>query len=513
MTDASGPLDIAGATVTGLRWRYATTLVAVGTQVVYTAVLSRLLTPAAFGLMAIASLAVTFSRYFALMGVGHAIVQREEIDRDHLRAGMAIALASGLAAAGILWLVAPWIAGLFQKPGAAPLLRVLGLGFVPLGIASVPQSILRRQLAFRDVVVLETIGFVLGYAGVGITAGVLGAGVWSLVAATLSAQVLVAVALVVRVRPPLLPSVRLQPYRDLLSFGMGLSVFQFLHFGGNNLDTFTIGRVGTAATLGQYNRAYFLVIMPLEHLTAGLAEILFPGFSRIQADRERLRRVYRDAFAVAAALLVPTCVGIAIAGSDLVRAVLGDQWELAASLMGWIGAAAAFHVLTRVATSMTTAAGQIASMVRLQVVHLVVLAGALFAAALVGEAWAFAAALLAGEITRHLLYVVLTTRTLGYTRDDLLRSYRPAVAASAVVALAIVLMRQLVTALGAGPGFRLAAQVLAGAAGLLIAIRLPMLRKVRHEIASRLTATVAGSSRARRVVALALGPPRVEGQP
>ncbi len=509
MTLPEDAIDIADATVRGLRWRYATTLVMAITQIGYTAVMSRLLTPAAFGLLAIASLVITFSSYFALMGVGHALVQREHIDRDHLRAGMAIGLVAGFAVAGLLWLGAPWITALFDKPDATPYLRVLGLTFIPSGLGAVPDSILRRDLEFRDIALFEVAALVVGYPLVGITSAALGAGVWSLVAAALTAEVVSTLLLLWRVRPPSVPVLRAQPYRDLLGFGAGLSAFQFMHFGGNNLDTLAIGRFGTAATLGQYNRAYYLVIVPLEYATAGLAEVLFPGFSRIQSDRQRLRRVYRDAFAVAAALLVPTCVGIAIAGRELVLVVLGGQWELAASLMSWIGAAAAFHVLSRIALSMTTAAGRIGAMVRLEAVHLLSLVAALgWAAFVVRQPWAYAAALCFGEVVRHVLYAGLTARTLVYTREDVVRSYRPAVVASAIVAAAIGGTRWGLLGLGLPVAVTLAGEVAAGVVGLMVAIRLDTLHLVRAEIADRLHVEAPDASLPTRLVGRALGIPR-----
>ncbi len=74
-------------TLHGVSWSYATTVGTIVVQLGSTAVLARALGPAAFGLIAMANIALRFGQYFSQMGVAQAIVQRKVLEVQHLRAG------------------------------------------------------------------------------------------------------------------------------------------------------------------------------------------------------------------------------------------------------------------------------------------------------------------------------------------------------------------------------------------------------------------------------------------
>ena len=133
----------------------------------------------------------------------------------------------------------------------------------------------------------------LGYLVVGIGLALLGAGVWSLVAAALVSSGSQAVWQYALVRHPVRPVLRWKPYREVCGYGMRLSGAHLLDYVGSNLDTFTVGRFASTAVVGQYSRAYYLAFQPFRnYLTQALTTVLFPHLSRVQHDSARLRRAY-----------------------------------------------------------------------------------------------------------------------------------------------------------------------------------------------------------------------------
>jgi lipopolysaccharide exporter len=81
------------ATWKGLQWTYGASIVGALLQVGYTAAMGRLLTPADFGLLAIALVFLRFGQYFAQMGVGPALVQAPEMSDRKIRTAFNINLA------------------------------------------------------------------------------------------------------------------------------------------------------------------------------------------------------------------------------------------------------------------------------------------------------------------------------------------------------------------------------------------------------------------------------------
>ena len=78
--------SLTASTLRGLKWTYLATIVGAIVQVSITAVMSRLLTPAEYGVVAAAGLFMRFSSYFSEMGVGQALVQKPSLSEDDVRA-------------------------------------------------------------------------------------------------------------------------------------------------------------------------------------------------------------------------------------------------------------------------------------------------------------------------------------------------------------------------------------------------------------------------------------------
>lgn len=477
--------NLTAASAVGLKWTYGATAAGALMQLAYTAVMARLLDPEAFGLLTIGQLVINFGFYFSQMGIGQALIQREEVSTDHIRASFTSSVLLGVTATGVCWMVAPLIGALFNTPEATAIVRAFGFMFLLRGLGQTASNLLRRQMRFRELELTRTAAFFLGYLVIGIGLGLAGAGVWSLVAAVVAAQGMGAALAYGCSRHPLRPILRWEAYRPLLAYGSRFSLSNFLDFLSTNLDTFAVGRYASTASLGLYNRAFYLVQLPLSQLLHGLSRVLLPGFSRIQADLERLRATYLGVVSVGATLLVPICAGVAVAAPELVLTVLGDQWTAAVPVVPILAAAVAFSVLSRFAGIVFDATDALKQKLLLQLISLALLA-ALLGLAIGRGLWAFAAALALAEAGRHALFIGLLRRVISLRARDIAAAYLPAMAAAAVVAGTIAAVRIGVTAVALPVVVALLAEIAAGAVGLLLALRLPPSAGVRRELRYRL---------------------------
>jgi O-antigen/teichoic acid export membrane protein len=520
--DATPP-GPAGSTLTaraasGLRWSALGYAALMAANVAYTVTISRLLDPVAFGLMALAQIVVLFAQFFVRMGLASALVQKPVLSKDDVRAASTAGVAVGVACFAVVWVLAPVISGVFRAPELSSVLRLLGISFLFEGLSMVGIGLLRRQLRFRELSTITVGTYVLGYVVVGIGMALLGAGVWSLVVGALVSSGSQAVWQYALLRHPILPVLRWQPYREVCGYGMRLSGAHLLDFAGSNLDTFTVGRVASTAVVGQYSRGYYLAVQPLRsYLTQALTLVLFPHLSRIQQDQARLRRAYLSMLMLGGLVVFPVCAGIAVSAPELVRVVLGPQWGLAATLVPWFALAAGCSVISALSQTVAEARAELNRSLAVQGAYVVAL-GAFLAVAVGYRShgiWVFAAAVVAAEILRHVGYLVLMRRIVGYTITEVWASYAPAAFASGGVALAVALTRSvLVDAVPTLVAFT--AQVAAGALALSLCIRVCPLPAIRRELRMRLTAAGAlggiGGLR-RRLAPLVLGRPEREPEP
>src|SRR6266540_312368 len=308
--------NLTAQTASGLRWSYVGTAALMVANLAYTAIISRLLGPVAFGLMALANLVVLFAQYFVRMGIASALVQRPTLSRDEVRAASTAGLAFGAFCFGAVWLLTPLICGLFHQPALSPVLRVLALSFLPEGWSMTGIGLLRREHRFRELSIIMAGTYVLGFLVVGVGLAIAGAGVWSLVAAALVSNASQAVWQYALLRHPVRPPARLEPYRAICGYGMRLSGAHVMDYVGGNLDTLVVGRFTGTAVLGQYSRGYLLVFQPLGwYLSQALTSVLFTSLSRIQQDTARLRKAFLSVLELVAVLLFPLCAGMAAAAA------------------------------------------------------------------------------------------------------------------------------------------------------------------------------------------------------
>jgi len=292
---------------------------------VFFVILSRLLTPEAFGLVALASIFTDFVEIFLDQGTSVAIVQRAEVEREHLDTAFWISILTGIlltagsiAASGLL-------AAFFHEPRLAPVLSVLSLSFILNALSGTQIAILQRKLAFKKLAARSLTATTVGGV-VGVSMAFAGFGVWSLVAQSLARGLAAAVVLwrASDWRPGF--SVSRKHYKELFSFGVAVVGNNVLNIVVRHSDDFLIGYYLGPTLLGYYTVGYQLLLIIIRLVTEITNTVAFPTFSRIQHQPERTRRAFYNVTQYTSLLAFPVFIGLATLAPEFVPAVFGEQW-------------------------------------------------------------------------------------------------------------------------------------------------------------------------------------------
>ncbi|MCA9972596.1 MAG: lipopolysaccharide biosynthesis protein, partial [Anaerolineales bacterium] len=321
------PKSLIDRALGGMVWMYSGNAVFVILRGIVLVVLARLLTPEEYGLVGAALLFVNFIQLFSQLGVGPALIQRPELDERHLRTAFTVFTLSGLLFAGFVAVTAPLIAQFFQMDGLIPILRVAVLAFPIQGFTAVPVALMRRELRFRKLAIINVVAYGAGYGVVGIGMAYLGFGVWSLVGAVIARVSVAGIMLLFQQPYPKQLSFDREPFRDLMHFGGGFTIARLLDYVGSQGDNAMVGRELGAAALGTYGRAFQLITIPSDLFGVVLDEVLFPSMAKLQNDLERLRLAYRSGIALYAIVLLPFSVLTLVLAPEIVRVILGPQWN------------------------------------------------------------------------------------------------------------------------------------------------------------------------------------------
>jgi O-antigen/teichoic acid export membrane protein len=297
---AGSPQGLTDQAMGGMFWTFSGTGVQVGVQLITIMALGRLLTPTEFGLMGAASVVIGFSQIVSQVGVGPAIIQRQELEPTHIRVAVTLSLALGLLLGTAVFVGAPEIAAFYRIPELVPVLRAVAVLFPLDGLNTVARSLLTRQLRFRAYIALDAGSYILGYACVGVLLAWQGFGVWSLVIANIAQLAVRTVVMYAVTRHPLRPSFDVRAGRALLSFGLGHSMAQIGLLFSQQGDNLVVGRWLGPAALGIYGRAYNLMVMPAAAFGRIVNRVLFPIMSQVQDERHRLANAYERGLAIVA---------------------------------------------------------------------------------------------------------------------------------------------------------------------------------------------------------------------
>jgi lipopolysaccharide exporter len=428
--------NLTSKTLHGLKWSYISTITRSVLQIGFTAIMARLLEPAAFGLIAMAGVILRFGSYFAQMGVGSALIQKKEISDENVRAAFTSAVFLGILFFVSVWFLAPLAIYIFDNERVIPIIRVMALSFIITGLTTTALSLLRRNLEFRSLAITEILSYVLGYGLIGITLAYNGFGVWSLVAGALSQSVLLSILSYLFSHHTLSFIYRRKYYKSLYSFGGRVSVISFFEFLGSNLDTLAIGHFIGATPLGIYNRALMLVNLPAQYLTGSFSRVLFPSFSRVQKETERLKKAYLSTIMLFSAILCPTCLGIAVASQEIVLLVLGEKWIAANPVLQILSIAILFNILSHFGGIICEATATLNIKLVMQTIYVIIL-GVIFYMMKDLGIREFAMAITFAEFIRFIVYLFIVKQICGITATEYVQAYSPAVIASVIIGSSI----------------------------------------------------------------------------
>ena len=412
-------MSLVTKTLSGIRWTALATLTNVTFNLGYTAVMARLLAPSAFGLIAMAQIAIRFLSYFAQLGVGPALVQKPELAEQDIRAALTLSVAVNALLFAMMWLLAPLAGSLFNNTEIIPILRGLSAAFLFSGFSVVSMSLLRRNLKFKQLAVVETASYIVGYGFVGIGGALQGLGVWSLVFAVIGQEAVTLAVSYAYVRHSLRPISAWTEMRHFLNFGSKYSVIGFLEYIGGNLDSLLIGRLQGETMLGFYNRAQTLVRLPMHHVGNAIGKVLFPVLSSAQADKQKLAHAYLAGWVLIGSLATSISFALIPAATDAVLTLLGSQWISIIPIVEIAAIAVPFAFLTVLSGSVCDAQGLLWPKLAIQFLTITILGLAIYLLQHEGAS-GFAKAMVITEAIRLALYVVLHFRRLPLIATEFL---------------------------------------------------------------------------------------------
>jgi O-antigen/teichoic acid export membrane protein len=332
--------------------------------------MTRLLVPEMFGVMALANVIMVGLQMLSDFGLWQGIVQsRRGAEPAYLNTIWTVQILRGI----LLWLFALGIAGtvrlgadwgyvakesVYADPVLPSVIAVLGITALLGGLVSTRLATASRDLALGRKTLVElacqilSLGVMVGWA-------LIDRSIWALVGGAV-----VGSALRVLASHIMLPGQRNKlhwdpvAFREIFGFGKWIFLTSILGFLSANGDRLLLGGLVDTATLGIYAIAFFLVSALAEVVQGIAGGVAFPALSEVVRDRPaELKQIYYR-FRLPVDVVALIAMGGLISAGHLVVELLYDERYHAAGEMIAILAVSLFEVRYTVAGQCFLALGR-----------------------------------------------------------------------------------------------------------------------------------------------------------
>lgn len=319
-----------------------------------TIVLARLLVPADFGLVATGTAIFAVVQAITDISMTQALINHDSPTRAHMDTAWTLGVLRALLIGGLLAASGPFLSTFFEDARMTQVMYAFGFSMFLSGFANPRRIMLQKELVFWQDFVMNVSAKLVSVI-VSVAIAFLDRSYWALLLGTIAGQV--ATVLISYSVLPFLPRPSFRHSRDLLGFSVWLTLSQVVNNLNWRLDALLIGKFLGASALGLYTVGNNLATLPTRESTQPLTRTLFPAFSKIRDNPERLKAGYQRAQTLMTSIALPLGVGVALVANLLIPLLLGEKWMPALIVIQVISVVAAVQTLSTLAQSVAMATG------------------------------------------------------------------------------------------------------------------------------------------------------------
>jgi PST family polysaccharide transporter len=296
-------------------------------------ILSRLLSPADFGIIAMCAAVVALPELFVRQGMVNASIQRETMGPEVASGVLFLCLAMACGLTISVWLATPIFLEVFQDDRIVNVLAVLAMGFPLIALGSQHIAFLSRTMRWKT---LRGIRLASQFNGVVASVGTayfLDMGYWSIVCGSL--MTIISTTCLAWILFRWMPTTKILWSESWATarVGFAYSLGRLASYVDTWLDKALLGWQTSASDLGQYARASALTSMPQNFIGNSIAQPFFVGLCAVQNDERAWTQLAYQWIGIVSLVNFSVATVACIGAESIVAILLGDQWNDAAAIL------------------------------------------------------------------------------------------------------------------------------------------------------------------------------------
>lgn len=377
----------------GVFWSVIEVVVKRALDFVVKLILARLLLPESFGVIGMATVFISFIQVFNDAGMGLAIIQKKNLKEKDLNTVFWTNMIWSIFLFLLLsFVAAPIAADFYNEPILIKVVPILSISIITTALNTVHMAQLKRSLSFKKIALANNISSLIAGA-IAIGMAFLNFGIWALIANSVIAYIITV--------PMFYKATKWLPkwewdkesMKEILSFGLYTTGAKLISNLSSNADYLFIGKLMGASAVGAYTLAYMMTKQVSAQLTTMLDRVMYPFYSSIQDDLEKLKSYYLKMTGNLVLIVYPIMLTLFLFAETLVPLFFGDKWDETIEPLRILTLAIMVDVLTKGYNSLFRSIGMPKYEFKIRritnlVIYLPLLITGIYLDGIVGAAWA-----------------------------------------------------------------------------------------------------------------------------
>ncbi len=328
--DSPAPDSLLIRTARGASWVMAWRLGMRVLGLVSTLVLVRLIAPADFGIIALATSFMQSIDGMLTLGTEEAVIREATPNRAFYDTAFTLNLLRGVSVTALVAALAYPAAGFFADPRLGPVLLFVACLPVLDGCANIGIVDFRRDLAFDKEFAIMVLPKLCGIIAAMTTAALLHSYVAMLVGMGVNRSLRVVMSYVMH---PFRPGLSLRAWRGLAGYSLWTWMLSLVVLVRDRCDSLLLGRLMNTAAVGFYSVGAEVAALPTTELIEPLGRAAFSGFAAGRQQHADQAETFLRLIGSAALLTLPAGVGLSLVAAPLVALAFGHGWEQAVPVL------------------------------------------------------------------------------------------------------------------------------------------------------------------------------------
>lgn len=402
-------------------WKFSERIAAQLVTFAVSIILARLLSPEDYGIVSIVTIFIAIANVFVSDGFGTALIQKKDSDSLDFSSVLFFNIAISILLYAILYIVSPWISN-FYGDGyeiLTPVFRVLGLRIIVIGVNSVQQAYISKNMQFKKFFWATLIGTILS-AIIGISMALMGYGVWALVAQYLTNTFVNTVVLFFVAKLKIIPQISFLRLKNLISYGYKILLSKLLITGFQEMRALIIGKLYSSADLAYYDKGKQIPNILVTNIDTSIGAVLFPKLANDQDDVTRIKTNTQRSVRLSSYIMSPLMLGLLVVSESLVKILLTDKWIACVPFMQFFAFLYLFQPIHTANLQAIKAIGQSGIFLKLEIIK-----KSLEVIVLLFTMWYGVLAIIIGECILTVLFIFVNgmpnTKLIGYALKEQFR--------------------------------------------------------------------------------------------